>query len=902
MGAYEMGAVIYVTPLGGGTGSGTFANATTLTNALAGALNGNNIWVQGAINGVGEVYSPSASANVNASFAMLFGVNLYGGFFGNETTLGARNVDLYPTTLSGAVSGSCNVVIGASNSRLDGFIVTGGNATGAGTGAYSNSGGGLLCNGTSPVVYGCVFTGNAASYGGAGSYIVNASSPTFTNCVFSGNTTPAWGGGVAVEFNATASFINCTFSGNTSTNSDGGALETFGGGAATFLNSILWGDTLAGQTQPEILVFAGSTAAFSYCDVEGSLNGGIDNGNNIYTDPLFLNPASPTGVDGLWMGADDGLMPGGLSPAINGGASVINGAAPNDILHTNRPQGTAPDIGAYETPFVTVTATIPNGVKPALSLGSPTNGQFTVTRLGINFSQPLTVYFTTAGSTATPGTVSPADYLSIGSSVVIPAGSATVTVPVTVIASSQAENQVAVNLTVTPGVPGAGCVNAYAVVAAASTATVTITNLNTPGVVLVPVGPFTPSGLPNVLSTNQGGTSATFNIHLNSQPTTNVTVNLASSNTAEGTISATSLTFTPTTGQLPSGSTSGWNVAQTVTVNGVNDYIAHGPQPYEILTSVATNISDPFYNRNTTSVLAAQQSVFPTTMPYVAPTGNNWVVKVNGVVRSSGYTVTGPAGGVATITFTSSPPQAGDTVQIQYFAEQTFTGGGGATSFQTSFPFVLDSGGLNANSWLVSVNSGVGAVFQSIGASGYTVSNGTGANLGLAVITFTTAPGAGATVLVQAPDVVAAINNNTRLKGLAISPTTVSVTEERSDRQLHGGAEQPAERRRQRGDQPGQRQPQRQPLDQCLHPDLHPDLEPDRLGHDLGLECLPGQSPWRPRATSSSTPAIPTPARSPRTSVLRAPTTRAGSPTAWSRSTSPMSTRPGSSARRHRAW
>ena len=48
---------------------------------------------------------------------------------------------------------------------------------------------------------------------------------------------------------------------------------------------------------------------------------------------------------------------------------------------------------------------------------------------------------------------------------------------------------------------------------------------------------------------------------LNTQPTADVTIALSSSDTTEGTVSPASLTFT----------TANWNVAQTVTVTGVDD-------------------------------------------------------------------------------------------------------------------------------------------------------------------------------------------------------------------------------------------------------------------------------------------------------------------------------------------
>ena len=86
-------------------------------------------------------------------------------------------------------------------------------------------------------------------------------------------------------------------------------------------------------------------------------------------------------------------------------------------------------------------------------------------------------------------------------------------------------------------------------------------------------------------NTIEAGGAAIFNVVLTSQPTSNVTVSLASSDPTEGTVSTSSLTFTA----------ANWNVAQTVTVTGVDDALDDGDVAYSILTSAATSI-DPGYS------------------------------------------------------------------------------------------------------------------------------------------------------------------------------------------------------------------------------------------------------------------------------------------------------------------
>ena len=75
------------------------------------------------------------------------------------------------------------------------------------------------------------------------------------------------------------------------------------------------------------------------------------------------------------------------------------------------------------------------------------------------------------------------------------------------------------------------------------------------------------------------GNTATFTVVLNSEPTAAVTVGLSSGDTSEGTVSPASLSF----------STANWNVAQTVTVTGVDDALDDGNVSFSIVTAAATS-------------------------------------------------------------------------------------------------------------------------------------------------------------------------------------------------------------------------------------------------------------------------------------------------------------------------
>ena len=94
----------------------------------------------------------------------------------------------------------------------------------------------------------------------------------------------------------------------------------------------------------------------------------------------------------------------------------------------------------------------------------------------------------------------------------------------------------------------------------------------------------TVSPVAGLVTTEAGGT-ATFTVVLTSQPTANVTIPMSSSNAGEGTVAPTSVTFTA----------GNWNVVQTVTVTGVNDFVQDGPVAYTILLSAIAS-SDPVYS------------------------------------------------------------------------------------------------------------------------------------------------------------------------------------------------------------------------------------------------------------------------------------------------------------------
>ena len=80
------------------------------------------------------------------------------------------------------------------------------------------------------------------------------------------------------------------------------------------------------------------------------------------------------------------------------------------------------------------------------------------------------------------------------------------------------------------------------------------------------------------LTVSESGTTATFTVVLNSQPSSDVVFDVTSGDTSEATLSTAALTFT----------SSNWNTAQTVTVTGVDDSLIDG----DIVSTTTVSVND----------------------------------------------------------------------------------------------------------------------------------------------------------------------------------------------------------------------------------------------------------------------------------------------------------------------
>jgi parallel beta-helix repeat protein len=199
---------------------------------------------------------------------------------------------------------------------------------------------------------------------------------------------------------------------------------------------------------------------------------------------------------------------------------------------------------------------------------------------------------------------------------------------------------------------------------------------------------------PNVIvnsvntTTSESGGTATFSVVLSTAPTANVFVSLASSNSAEGTVSTSTLTFT----------TANWNIAQVVTVTGVNDTFIDGSINYAINIAAAastdlrfngidapdllfTNTDDDTFNTvvvNTTSDLSDGDATSIAAL--YANKGSDGVISLREAIQATNATTNGIGGpdriefniagvGVQTISPTSALPIITQSVTIDGFTQ-----------------------------------------------------------------------------------------------------------------------------------------------------------------------------------------------------------------------------------------
>ncbi|MHC4676353.1 MAG: right-handed parallel beta-helix repeat-containing protein, partial [Planctomycetota bacterium] len=296
------------------------------------------------------VYTPAPpEGDREATFQLVGGLAMYGGFPAGGGSWQDRDPDVHKTILSGDLNGddgpdfannsenSYQVVTSEGTIEttvLDGFIITGGSSSGMRNSESSPTitncifsgnagffGGGMENHYSSPTITNCTFSGNSASYYGGGMVNFEYSEPTLINCTFSGNSAEYEGGGVQNSYRSSPILTNCTFSGNSAGDEGGGVQNNHRSSPiltnCTFVqNSAENGNALAcdsyEQDYPssveltncilwnggsEIWNNDGSIINISHSDIRGGQTGIFDpceaviwKAGNIDADPCFVEP------------------------------------------------------------------------------------------------------------------------------------------------------------------------------------------------------------------------------------------------------------------------------------------------------------------------------------------------------------------------------------------------------------------------------------------------------------------------------------------------------------------------------------------------------------------------------------------------------------------------------------
>ena len=419
----------YVNAAAAGSGNGTsWTNAyTSIQDALAEAVSGDQIWVASGI------YKPSTTGDRSQSFIVPSGVALHGGFAGTESSLAQRSAHTASTILSGDLLDNDNGNLARTEpTRLDnsyhvvrienattkvilsGFVIESGHSETFRDG--DDEGAGLRISSSVVEILDCEFRKNSCRVGASiwtpddngnltvkrckflenrserGGTIHVATPFLISESVFYDNRTEnsrdgyQWGGALFIA-DTNGIVVNCIFASNHAAEEGGGVYNhgnttfincTFSGNSAvrwssalhdrnnsaSVRNCIFWGNT--GTTYPISANGGSPGTSVSNSVVQGgyAVGGAIA---IVSSDPLFANSASPLGDDGLLGTPDDGLRLGTGSPGIDAGNnSYVPAGTTTDIAGAMRFTDTV-DLGAYEMQMQPLTTL---ALSPASDTGS----------------------------------------------------------------------------------------------------------------------------------------------------------------------------------------------------------------------------------------------------------------------------------------------------------------------------------------------------------------------------------------------------------------------------------------------------------------------------------------------------------------------------------------------------
>ena len=236
------------------------------------------------------------------------------------------------------------------------------------TAGTADNGGGLYDSGGTVTIRDSTIRNNQAGFNGGGMLISGSAGATITGSTISGNRSSFGGGGI---YNgSTMEITNSTISGNSVDMSGGGAV--WNTEKLTIIDSTIAGN-LEGLETPNVGEHVGGIDNIGLLRIQGSVfsnpSGGnletrggttVSLGHNLFSDgpSITLGPSDLVNTDPLLGPLEDNggptftqaLLPG--SPAIDAGVGVSG--VTTDQRGVARPQGSAADIGAFESRGFTV--------------------------------------------------------------------------------------------------------------------------------------------------------------------------------------------------------------------------------------------------------------------------------------------------------------------------------------------------------------------------------------------------------------------------------------------------------------------------------------------------------------------------------------------------------------------
>jgi len=144
--------------------------------------------------------------------------------------------------------------------------------------------------------------------------------------------------------------------------------------------------------------------------------------------------------------------------------------------------------------------------------------------------------------------------------------------------------------------------------------------------------------------------TATFTVALKSQPAASVSIGVSSSNMNEGTVSPATLVF----------SAVNWSTPQRVTITGVQDDVADGPQAYQVKLANAVSSGDPNYDGKFATQLDVQ-NIDDDVMGFVVSAGSMLQTSEKGDKATFSVALRSKPAGTASVTLplSSSNTQEG---------------------------------------------------------------------------------------------------------------------------------------------------------------------------------------------------------------------------------------------------